>query len=87
MEQQRRQNDDCLHELNLSIPDIIPLGAKDDDRVPEGAHISDDEESVDSSVGPLSESDREIFERDGSPQRDDDVAILPPPPPPLNSDP
>ena len=86
LEHQRRRNDDCLRERNRSIPDIIPLGAKDDDRVPEGAHISDDEESVDSSVGPLSESEGEIFERDGSPQRDDDVARTPPPPP-LNSAP
>ena len=62
------------------------MGAKDDDWVPEGAHISDDEESVDSSVGPLSESEGEIFKRDGSPQRDDDVARTPPPPP-LNSAP
>ena len=49
-DQQWRRNDDRLWERNQSIhvPDIIPLGAKDDDRVPEGANISDDKESVDS---------------------------------------
>ena len=34
---------------------------KDDDWVPEGAHISDDEESFYSSVCPLAESEGEIF--------------------------
>ncbi len=37
-------------------------------------------------MGPLSESEGEIFERDESPQRDDDVARMLPPSP-LNSDP
>ncbi len=84
MEQQQRQNDDRLQEHNQSIPapEITSLGVKDDDRVPEGAHISDDKESVDSSVGPLPESEGEIFERDGSPQKDGDAATLPTPPPP-----
>ncbi len=45
----------------------MPLGAKDDDWILEGGHIFDDKESVDSSVGPLSESAGEIFKRDGSP--------------------
>ncbi len=69
LEQQRCRNDDRLRECNQSIPvpDIILLGAKDDDWVPERAHISDDEESVDSSVGPLSESEGEIFKCNGSP--------------------
>ncbi len=83
MEKQRRQNDDRLRERNQSIPtpDIIPLGAKDYYRVPEGSHISDDKKSVDSSAGPLSEPEVEIFERDGSPQRDGDAERMPPPPP------
>ncbi len=63
LEQQGHRNNDHLQDRNQSItvPDIITLGAKDDDWVPEGAHISDEKESVDSSVGPLSTSEGEIF--------------------------
>ncbi len=43
---------------------ISATWVKDDDWVPEGAYISDDEESFDSSVCQLAESEGNFFERD-----------------------
>ena len=78
MDYQRRRREDRICEHNRAVPNIIPLNVKDDAGPPIGAHVSDDESSIDSLLEhPTTESEGDFDSPNDIPQPSPSSPTLP----------